>query len=229
MWFKNENVWTNLFIRILIIEIIVFTLFWILFLLRNYYSRWTIGLSFPILVISLFVHILGYVGPILVLVFKEWNNKFAFSVVIIINLLTCLIPCTLPYGILHDIYPSEYDDDELSLFRYLRLSCIPPIQRKIAIMIFYFIIFLFSFISNLCTTPAYLSQNCELLRNLYISLIAVSLIQIVMMLFSIFMKRINKYIRLFLLYLTIISGIALSIVIFVFYKKSTCDLKLYNY
>lgn len=96
-------------------------------------------------------------------------------------------------------------------------------------MIFYFIIFLFSFISNLCTTPAYLSQNCELLRNLYISLIAVSLVHIVMMLFSIFMKRMNKYIRLFLLYLTIISGIALSIVIFIFYKKSTCDLKLYNY
>lgn len=184
-------------------------------------KSWTENISFLVLIIGTLIHCLGYLGPILAIVYKEYKNPFAFSIIIIINLVTCLIPCIIPISMIMDFYPNN--EDELAIFQYLRCHCIPVFQRKIFIICNYMFISCFAIISFIIVSSSKNDENCKSIETYFIAFIAVSLLQMILIMLGVLIYKISKYVRLIMIITSLVAGIAYGLFICIEYSSTLCN------
>lgn len=190
-------------------------------------KSWTENISFLVLIIGTLIHCLGYLGPILAIVYKEYKNPFAFSIIIIINLVTCLIPCIIPISMIMDFYPNN--EDELAIFQYLRCHCIPIMQRKIFIICNFMFISCFAFISFVIISSSKNDENCKSIETYFVAFIVVSLLQMILMMIGVLIYKITKYLRLIMIITSLVAGIAYGLFICIEYSSTSCNGIMYIY
>lgn len=190
-------------------------------------KNWTENMSFIVLITGTLIHCLGYLGPILAIVYKEYKNPFAFSIIIIINLITCLIPCVIPVSMIMDFYPNN--EDELAIFQYLRCHCIPIMQRKIFIICNFMFISCFAFISFVIISSSKNDENCKSIETYFVAFIVVSLLQMILMMIGVLIYKITKYLRLIMIITSLVAGIAYGLFICIEYSSTSCNGIMYIY
>lgn len=230
LWQTVNNVFLFYLINdsLLSVEITIYLLYAILFAVRSYLKNWTENISFIVLIIGTLIHCLGYLGPILAIVYKEYKNPFAFSIILLINLITCLVPCIVPISMLLDFYPNN--EDELSIFQYLRCHCIPVIQRKLFIIFNYMFIFCFTIVSFIIVSSSSKSDDkCKSLETFYIIFIGLNLLQLIVMMLGVLIYKIQKYARLSMIVSSLVVGVGYGIFICIEYTSTLCTGNMYIY